>query len=106
MINEEIDLSTLNIETTVSPGVNVDSSISSGPNVVSTGVGGPRGEKGEQGIQGEKGEKGGPGTTNYANLTDKPQINDVTLHGNKSFEDLGAETLSNIEIDNIINSIV
>lgn len=59
--------------------------------------------KGEKGDQGEKGD---PGTTDYTEMTNKPQINDVTLQGNKSFEDLGAETLSNIEIDNIINSIV
>ncbi len=59
-------------------------------------------------VKGEKGEKGDPGetATDYATLTNKPQINDITLVGNKSFEDLGAESLTNIEIDNIINSIV
>jgi len=59
-------------------------------------------------VKGEKGEKGDPGetATDYAILTNKPQINDIALVGNKSFEDLGAETLTNIEIDNIINSIV
>lgn len=42
----------------------------------------------------------------YQQLDDLPQINDVTLLGNKSFEDLGADSLTNIEIENIINSIV
>ena len=62
-----------------------------------------------KGEKGEKGEKGDPGEIDdlkYSDLPDKPQINDVTLEGNKSFEDLGAETLTNIEINNIINSIV
>lgn len=56
--------------------------------------------------KGEKGEQGDPGTTIYSELTDKPRINDITLLGNKSFEDLGAESLTNIDIENIINSIV
>ncbi len=56
--------------------------------------------------KGEKGDKGDPGTTNYADLTDKPKVNDVTLQGNKTFEDLGAEPLTNIDIERIINSIV
>ena len=42
----------------------------------------------------------------YNELEDKPQINDVELVGNKSFEDLGAESLTNIDIENIINSVV
>lgn len=42
----------------------------------------------------------------YEQLDDLPQINDVTLIGNKSFEDLGAESLTNIDIENIINSVV
>lgn len=32
---------------------------------------------------------GGGGTTDYTDLTNKPQINSVTLSGNKSFSDLG-----------------
>ena len=46
------------------------------------------------------------GTKDYNRLNNKPQINDVELIGNKSFEDLGVESLTNIEIENIINSIV
>lgn len=45
-------------------------------------------------------------TKDYNKLDNKPQINDVELIGNKSFEDLGAESLTNIDIENIINSIV
>lgn len=43
--------------------------------------------------------------TSYEQLDDLPQINDVTLIGNKSFEDLGAESLTNLEIESIINSV-
>jgi len=32
---------------------------------------------------------GGGGTSDYSDLSNKPQINDVTLSGNKSLEDLG-----------------
>ena len=35
------------------------------------------------------GESGGGGTSDYSDLTNKPQINDVTLSGNKSLHDLG-----------------
>lgn len=44
--------------------------------------------------------------TSYNQLNDKPKINDVELKGNKTFEDLGAESLTNIEIEEIINSVV
>ena len=43
--------------------------------------------------------------SSYEQLDDLPQINDVTLIGNKSFEDLGAESLTNLEIEAIINSV-
>lgn len=43
--------------------------------------------------------------TSYEQLDGLPQINDVTLIGNKSFEDLGAESLTNLEIEAIINSV-
>lgn len=33
--------------------------------------------------------KGGGGTSNYNQLSNKPQINDVELTGNKSLHDLG-----------------
>lgn len=42
----------------------------------------------------------------YDFLSKKPSVNSVTLQGDRSLEDLGVETLTNIEIDNIINSIV
>ena len=37
----------------------------------------------------EAGGGGGGGTTNYNGLSNKPQINGVTLQGNKALEDLG-----------------
>lgn len=43
--------------------------------------------------------------TSYEQLDNLPQINDVALIGNKSFEDLGAESLTNLEIEAIINSV-
>lgn len=61
-------------------------------------AGGRRGEKGE------KGDKGDPGTTTYTELTDKPLINNVVLEGNKTFEDLGAYSITDSEIDDIIGS--
>lgn len=48
---------------------------------------------------------GGTGTTNYNDLTNKPQINGVTLRGNKSFSDLGLKPLTAEEITEIWNSI-
>lgn len=48
----------------------------------------------------------GASVTSYNDLTDKPLINGVTLSGDKSFEDLGSDSLTNLEIDNIINSVV
>lgn len=44
--------------------------------------------------------------TNYTKLKNKPQINGVVLEGNKTFEDLGIYTLTEREIENIINSTV
>lgn len=38
----------------------------------------------------------------YNDLADKPSINEVTLMGDKSFEDLGLGTLSDQDIDEII----
>ena len=37
-------------------------------------------------------EGGGGGTSDYTDLTNKPQINSVTLSGNKSLADLGIST--------------
>lgn len=42
----------------------------------------------------------------YEMLEDKPKINSVELKNDKSFEDLGANALTNTEIENIINSMV
>lgn len=46
------------------------------------------------------------GTANYNELTNKPQINDIELIGNKSFEDLDAWRMTNTDIQNIIDSVV
>ena len=44
-------------------------------------------------------------TSNYEELSKKPQINGVTLLGDKSFEDLGDASLSNLEIATIFNKV-
>jgi len=62
--------------------------------------------KGDKGDKGDRGEKGDPGTTIYTELTDKPSINDVVLENNKNLPDLNVNSLTNIEIEDIINSIV
>lgn len=45
------------------------------------------------------------GTSNYNALTNKPHIEGRELVGDKSFEELGLHTMSNIEIKNIFNSV-
>lgn len=42
----------------------------------------------------------------YNKLDNKPQIESVTLQGNKTFEDLGMSALSNQEIRDLIDLIV
>ena len=44
-------------------------------------------------------------TDNYEDLYNKPSINEVELVGNKSFEELGDHTLTNIEIKTIFNRV-
>lgn len=43
------------------------------------------------------------GTKNYKQLDNKPSIEGVTLINNKTFEDLGAISLSNTEIERLLN---
>lgn len=57
-------------------------------------------------VVGMRGLKGDPGTTIYSELSDKPQIEGVTLSGNKSFSDLNLVSLTNQEIEDLINSSV
>lgn len=45
------------------------------------------------------------GTSNYEYLSHKPSINSVELVGDKSFEDLGDKTLTNIEIKQMFDRI-
>ena len=49
--------------------------------------------------------RSGGGVSNYEQLTNKPAINDVTLSGNKTIEDLGVRELTNLEIAEIINRV-
>lgn len=44
----------------------------------------------------------GSTSNNYALLSNKPQINDVELLGNKSFEDLGLNRITDDDIDKIV----
>lgn len=48
---------------------------------------------------------GGGGTKDYEKLINRPQINDVEVIGNKSIEDYGVKTLTNIEIKQIFDRI-
>lgn len=48
---------------------------------------------------------GGGGTGDYSDLTNKPQINDVTLSGNKSLSDIGAAAAADVsDIQDLIPS--
>ena len=58
---------------------------------------------GMRGLKGEKGDKGDAGTTLYSELADKPQIEGVTLEGDKSFAELNLESLTNQEIEDLLN---
>jgi hypothetical protein len=49
-----------------------------------------------------KGGGGGGGTDDYSQLANKPQIEGVTLSGNKTFEQLGISALSTTEIYNAL----
>lgn len=68
------------------------------------GPAGPAGEQGPRGLQGPQGEQGLPGTTIYSKLSDKPSINDTTLDGNKTLEELGIINYDDTEIKKQIAS--
>jgi hypothetical protein len=44
-------------------------------------------------------------TMDYEALRNLPKINSVELKGNKQFEELGLQEVSNIEIDNLFRTI-
>ena len=44
-------------------------------------------------------------TSDYNNLINKPSINEVELKGNKTLEDLGDKSLTNIEIKHIFDKV-
>lgn len=48
---------------------------------------------------------GGGGTTNYNLLTNLPQINGVTLKGDKSFDDLGMQPLTNEQMNALLTAL-
>lgn len=53
----------------------------------------------------EAGGGGGGGTTNYNLLTNLPQINGVTLKGDKSFDDLGMQPLTNEQMNELLKAL-
>lgn len=59
----------------------------------------------ENTLRAEFGEIQKVSTSDYNDLYNKPQINEVTLRGNKTFDDLGDHTLTNLEIKDIFNRI-
>lgn len=46
---------------------------------------------------------GGGGTDDYNSLTNQPKINNVTLRGNKTLEDLGINPLTSVQMNSLIN---
>lgn len=48
---------------------------------------------------------GPPKPTSYEELVDLPSVNEVELIGNKTFEDLGDKTLTNVEIKQIFDRV-
>ena len=61
-----------------------------------------KGEKGDPGPPGPKGDPGGGGTGSYNDLTDRPQIEGVTLVGDKSYEDLNLQPITNSEMEDML----
>lgn len=43
------------------------------------------------------------GITDYEKLSNKPKINSVELLGDKSFENLGLNAITNIELENLLS---
>lgn len=88
----------------------IDSSIENTQNLLGT-MSGSQADKGItniylNGIEQEVSGKVAYLDATYEMLEDKPKINSVELKDNKSFEDLGANALTNTEIENLINSII
>lgn len=43
-----------------------------------------------------------PGVTSYESLTDKPSIEGVTLSGDKTFEELNLQSITNTDLENML----
>ncbi len=57
------------------------------------------------GSSGNSGEPSDNNTSDYNELSNKPQIEGLTLVGNKKMKEFGVDTLSNMEIKEIINKL-
>lgn len=55
---------------------------------------------------GGSGGGGSGGTSDYNDLTNKPQIEGVTLSGNKTFPNLNLNVLTNTEIQDIFDNLI
>lgn len=53
----------------------------------------------------QTGGGGGSSTNNYNDMSNKPQVNNVTLKGNKTFEELGLKPYTAAEIQALWDSI-
>lgn len=62
--------------------------------------------KPSRGEKGERGEAGVAGTTTYANLSDKPSINNVELSGNKTLAQLGIQAAGNYATETYVTESI
>lgn len=58
------------------------------------------------GLKGETGAAGAPGTTTYTDLSDKPQINGVTLTGDVTPETLGLQKSTDTTLNTVDKTVV
>ena len=72
--------------TTLAPGNDATASITGTPEIPMLNLGIPKGAKGDTGEA---------GTTDYTGVTNKPQINNVTLQGNRTLDELNIQPKGN-----------
>lgn len=58
-------------------------------------------ESGPRGPKGDHGDGEGTGTKNYLELENLPKIQSIELRGNKSFKDLGVDSIFKKDIDTL-----